>query len=167
MEGVLYIWWDFDDFVCVQPARWHKCQSYCVRSLCQAGIWSAENIVSENIISENIILENIISENITSENIISENIISENIISLPGWYLICREKIKPGGSDSTYMKNSDEIVIANLKTHKTAEPSRADTFCVGKSTAFLAVLNKNILVKSWQVWFSDQMKELTDPWRAL
>ena len=105
-------WWLLSVFT-VQPARWHKCPSYCVQSLCQVGIWSAENIISENIISENTI-------------------------------------------SSTCIKNSDEIVIANLKTHKTAESSWADTFCVCKSTAFLAVLNKNILVKSWQVWFSDE-----------
>ena len=118
-----------------QPVRWHKCQSYCVQSLCQAGIWSVENIMSENIISEN------------------------NI-------------------SSTCIKNFDEIIIANLKTHKTAKPSWADTFRVCKSTTFLAVLNKGILVvesteqryilvESWQIWSSDQMKELTNPWRAL
>ena len=84
-----------------------------------------------------------------------------------GWYLTCRERIKPRGSNSTCIKNPMRLSSLIWKTHKTAEPSWADTFRVCKSTAFLAVLNKGILVESWKIWFSDQLKEETDPWRTL
>ena len=161
-------------FVFVQPVRWRKCQFYCVQSLYQAGIWSAGNIISENIISLPGWYLMCREYHFRKYYFSSRLVIDLQRISFHKILFLCQAAIWSAekrsnleGAIQRVSKNPMRLSSLIWKTHKTAEASWADTFRVCKSTAFLAVLNKGILVESWKIWFSDQLKEETDPWRTL